>query len=139
MVRFDDVRGYGFIAPDSGGEDVFLHANDLDFDRLLAKRGTRVSFDIEDGPRGKFATAVLITSEGSGTGLRRSLGSGRTGAGSKAAASDTDEYFDVFSAQEFKEAATEILLEATPSITGEQIVRIRAAFEGFARKHGWIE
>ncbi|WP_305801594.1 hypothetical protein, partial [Mycobacterium pseudoshottsii] len=66
-------------------------------------------------------------------------GSGRTGAGSKAAASDTDEYFDVFSAQEFKEAATEILLEATPSITGEQIVRIRAAFEGFARKHGWIE
>ncbi|WP_261888031.1 cold-shock protein [Mycobacterium pseudoshottsii] len=71
MVRFDDVRGYGFIAPDSGGEDVFLHANDLDFDRLLAKRGTRVSFDIEDGPRGKFATAVLITSEGSGTGLRR--------------------------------------------------------------------
>ncbi|RFZ55147.1 DNA-binding protein [Mycobacterium liflandii] len=129
IVRFDDVRGYGFIAPDSGGEDVFLHANDLDFDRLLAKRGTRVSFGIEDGPRGKFATAVLITSEGSG----------RTGAGSKAAASDTDEYFDVFSAQEFKEAATEILLEATPSITGEQIVRIRAAFEGFARKHGWIE
>ncbi|ACC38507.1 DNA-binding protein [Mycobacterium marinum M] len=129
IVRFDDVRGYGFIAPDSGGEDVFLHANDLDFDRLLAKRGTRVSFDIEDGPRGKFATAVLITSEGSG----------RAGAGSKAAASDTDEYFDVFSAQEFKEAATEILLEATPSITGEQIVRIRAAFEGFARKHGWIE
>ncbi|WP_373140922.1 cold-shock protein [Mycobacterium marinum] len=129
IVRFDDVRGYGFIAPDSGGEDVFLHANDLDFDRLLAKRGTRVSFDIEDGPRGKFATAVLITSEGSG----------RAGTGSKAAASDTDEYFDVFSAQEFKEAATEILLEATPSITGEQIVRIRAAFEGFARKHGWIE
>ena len=29
VVHFDDMRGYGFIAPDKGGEDVFVHANVL--------------------------------------------------------------------------------------------------------------
>ena len=33
VIRFDDVRGYGFIAPDGGGEDVFVHANVLGDDK----------------------------------------------------------------------------------------------------------
>lgn len=129
VVRFDDVRGYGFIAPDSGGDDVFLHTNDLESDRQLARRGARASFEIEDGPRGKFATAVRILP----------AESARVEVSNKGALPDTDEYFDVFSAEEFKHAVTELLLEAAPSITGAQIQQVRMAFETLARNHGWVE
>lgn len=129
IVRFDDTRGYGFVAPDSGGDDVFLHANDLEFEKLLARRGARVSFEVEDGPRGKFATSVQLSTDESVDVRARN----------KSGASDADEYFDIFSAEEFKHTITEMLLETTPSITGEQIRYIRRAFETLARKHGWAE
>jgi cold shock protein len=129
IVRFDDVRGYGFISPDIGGDDVFLHANDLELDRVLVRPNTRVSFEIEDGPRGKFATAVQLPD----------------GEPAQAASSteDTvfpsDEYTDVLSVDEFKRTVTEILLEGAPTITGAQIQQVRTAFGTLARKHGWVE
>ena len=44
--------GIWFLAPDSGGADVFLHINDIDIDEGLLKPGAKVSFDVEDtGPR----------------------------------------------------------------------------------------
>lgn len=129
IVRFDDIRGYGFIAPDVGGDDVFLHANDLEIEKALARRGARVSFEIEDGPRGKFATAV-----------RPSLDAPVQAEGqTKDTDFVSDEYYDVLSVEQFKHAATEILLDITPAITGEQIRHVRMAFETLARKHGWIE
>lgn len=129
VVRFDDIRGYGFIAPDIGGDDVFLHANDLEMEKSLARPGARVSFEIEDGPRGKFATAV------------------RLGQATPAHADDrsndsllaADEYYDVLSVVELKHSVTEILLDIAPAITGEQIKQIRTKFETLARKHGWVE
>jgi cold shock protein len=128
IVRFDDIRGYGFIAPDIGGDDVFLHANDLEIEKALARRGARVTFEIEDGPRGKFATGVQLSPD------------------APARATDTDdtaltsgEYYDVLSGDEFKHAMTEILLKVAPTITGEQIQKVRTAFETLARKHGWVE
>lgn len=129
VVRFDDIRGYGFIAPDSGADDIFLHANDIEFDRTLVKRGARVSFDIEDGPRGQFATSVQLAA----------ATPTKVQGGSQGSAPDSDEYFDVFSADEFRHAVTEILLETAPSITAQQIQQVRAAFETLARKHGWLE
>lgn len=129
IVRFDDVRGYGFIAPDMGGEDVFLHVNDLEFERVLARRGAQVSFEIENGDRGSFATGVQLCPEGSA----------QNGVGHADAAPQSDDYFDVLSAKEFKHTITEILLESTPSLTGEQIQHVRKAFDALARKHGWVE
>jgi cold shock protein len=129
IVRFDDVRGYGFISPDIGGDDVFLHANDLELERELVRPNTRVSFEIEDGPRGKFATAVQLP----------------VGEPAQAAShtDDTllpsDEYTDVLTAEEFKRTVTEILLEAAPTITAAQIQQVRMAFGTLARKHGWLE
>ena len=128
VVRFDDMRGYGFIAPDLGGEDVFLHANDLEIDRDLIRPGVRVSFEVEDGPRGQFATGVQRDGDSPGQPEVRASGG----------SSSSDDYYDYLSGQEFKQTVTEILLEI-PSITGEQIRQVRAALEALARKHGWVE
>jgi CspA family cold shock protein len=56
-VRED--RGFGFIRPSGGGDEVFFHATDLvglDFDPLLYER--RVRFDIVDSPKGPRAANV---------------------------------------------------------------------------------
>jgi cold shock protein len=129
IVRFDDIRGYGFISPDIGGDDVFLHANDLEIDRELAKPGTRVSFEIEDGPRGKFATTVQLPPDTPAQAIDRT----------EDTALASDEYTDVLTAGEFKRTVTEILLERAPTITGAQIQQVRMAFENLARRHGWVE
>ena len=129
VVRFDRVRGYGFIVPDSGGDDIFLHANDLEFEKSLATRDVRVSFDLEDGPRGKFATAVQLVTPRSGHGEQPSPSVG----------TESDDYFDVLAASELQHLVTEALLDITPTLTGEQIVRVRASFETLARRCGWVE
>jgi CspA family cold shock protein len=56
---FSDQKGYGFITPDEGGKDVFVHQTGLAGDgyRSLAE-GARVSFDAETGPKGPQAVNV---------------------------------------------------------------------------------
>jgi cold shock CspA family protein len=129
IVRFDDIRGYGFIAPDSGGDDVFLHANDLEIEKSAARPGTKVSFETEDGPRGKFATTVRLSDHAHE----------QTEARVKDTELVSDEYLDVLSREEFQHTITDILLDVTPTLTGEQIKQVRMVFETLARKHGWIE
>ncbi len=60
VVRFDEVRGYGFIAPDGGGEDVFVHANVLGDDKYVFGPGLRVEFEATDSDRGPKAYAVHL-------------------------------------------------------------------------------
>ncbi len=58
IVRKKD-NGFGFIKPDDGGKDVFFHAQslvDVAFDDL--QEGDKVSFDVEQGPKGPAATNV---------------------------------------------------------------------------------
>ena len=52
-------RGFGFITPDDGSKDVFFHARslvDVEFDDL--KEGDKVTFDLENGPKGPAAANV---------------------------------------------------------------------------------
>lgn len=130
IVRFDNVRGYGFITPDIGGDDVFLHANDLEMDKHLATRGATVSFEIDEGDRGKFAREVRLT----GT-----TGSAAPGSHSPETGALSDEYFDVLSVEEFRHIITEKLLHVTPALNAQQILSVRASFEEVARKHGLID
>src|SRR5262245_9971465 len=64
IIRFDAVRGYGFVAPDGGGDDVFLHVNDLDVDKSQIAPGVSVEFDIENGDKGLKAAHVSVQEGG---------------------------------------------------------------------------
>jgi CspA family cold shock protein len=61
---FNDSKGYGFIARDSGGSDVFVHYSAIQTDgyRSLAE-GQRVEFSIEDGPKGPAAANITNLAE----------------------------------------------------------------------------
>jgi CspA family cold shock protein len=58
---FSDEKGYGFITPDDGGKDAFVHFSGIAGDgfRTLAE-GARVSFEVSDGQKGPQATNVQI-------------------------------------------------------------------------------
>ncbi|MCK6412207.1 MAG: cold-shock protein [Azonexus sp.] len=58
---FNDSKGFGFITPDGGGEDLFAHFSAIQSNgfKTLAE-GQRVSFDITTGPKGKQASNIQI-------------------------------------------------------------------------------
>lgn len=60
---FSNAKGYGFISPDSGGEDVFAHFSAIEAEgyRTL-KEGQKVEFDISEGPKGLQASRIRTTS-----------------------------------------------------------------------------
>jgi CspA family cold shock protein len=60
IIRFDVEKGYGFIAQDSGGDDVFVHANDLLHVGTQIGTGTRLKFSVMDGARGLKAYGVQV-------------------------------------------------------------------------------
>jgi CspA family cold shock protein len=58
---YNDQKGFGFIQPDDGGKDVFVHATALERAGIHALReGQKVSFDTQTDPRsGKIAVGRL--------------------------------------------------------------------------------
>jgi cold shock protein len=56
---FNDVKGFGFIEPEGGGEDVFAHFSAIQMDGFRTlKQGSTVDFDLIDGPKGKLAQNI---------------------------------------------------------------------------------
>lgn len=61
MKWFNERKGYGFIAPDGGGQDLFAHFRDIQgddgFKRL--EENQRVQFEAAQGPRGDLAVNIV--------------------------------------------------------------------------------
>lgn len=57
---FNESKGYGFITRDDGGKDVFVHFSTIQGSGFRTlNEGQKVSFDIEEGPKGPQATNVV--------------------------------------------------------------------------------
>ena len=125
VLRFDGVRGYGFIAPDNGGEDIFVHANDIGELKNRLKSGTRVEYETAEGERGLKASFLRVVSS--------------PAARPAAAGGEDDDVCDVLLPRDFAAEVTETLLHGVPTLTGGQIVQIRQALTALATRHGWVE
>jgi cold shock protein len=135
ILQFDEMRGYGFIAADDGGDDVFLHASVFAGDPGELVPGARVEFQIMAGDRGRKAFAAHLAGGPHPPPARtepdthddptpRTLGDEGT--------------CDVLSRAEFGQEITELLLDAAPGMTGGQIVQVRQGLTELAAKHGWV-
>jgi cold shock protein len=56
---FNDGKGFGFITPDDGGNDLFVHFSEVHAAGFKSLQdGQRVSFEIKEGPKGKQASNI---------------------------------------------------------------------------------
>lgn len=56
---FNASKGYGFISPSSGGDDLFAHFSAIEMEGYKSlKEGQHVEFDVQDGPKGPQAARI---------------------------------------------------------------------------------
>ncbi len=148
VIRFDEIKGYGFITPSDGGEDVFVHANELSDRGLRVGAGTKVEFRVVEGDRGLKAYDVRIVDDQQPAQNAPAQAAGHAPArdGSHPAEQAPqqwppaeEELFEVLPEPEFTAQITELLLTASPQLTGATIVELRKHLVQFARKNGWVE
>ncbi len=61
---FSNAKGYGFIAPDEGGDDIFAHFSSITMDGYKSLRqGQKVEYEVTQGPKGFLASSVKLDGE----------------------------------------------------------------------------
>lgn len=74
---FNGEKGYGFIAPEGGGDDVFVHFSAIQAEGYRnLEEGDEVTFDVSQGQKGPQANNVVVTASAGG-GDSRQRGGGR--------------------------------------------------------------
>lgn len=62
---FNDAKGFGFIQPDGGGDDIFAHFSAVQMDGFRTlKQGSRVAFEVVQGPKGHLAQNIRPVANG---------------------------------------------------------------------------
>lgn len=125
LVSFDSSRGFGFIRPEDGGPDVFVHVNDIGLDEDELRQGV-FEFDVTEGDRGPKAINLAVVPGQSAPAARHKIGKDHRGTGQ-------------LSAAEHRRLITELLLDASPQLTAGEIITIRDRLTTFADQHGWLE
>lgn len=142
VVHYDPNRGFGFLAPEEGGADVFLHINDINIDEDSLRPGAKVSFDIEETDRGSKAVNVEVTEEApaddSAGGSRPHRRDDHHGRGHRHDERGGRRQRGGLDAAAFAEELTELLLDADDDLTARQIVAIRQRITDFAVGRGWV-
>ena len=139
VIRFDETKGYGFISPSDGGEDIFVHANELIDRGLRVSAGSQVEFRVVEGDRGLKAYDVRVIDQQPAPGYLADSTRPRSVSNPAEQPPADDELFEVFPEREFVQQITELLLAAAPQLTGSTIIELRSHLVAFARKNGWVE
>jgi cold shock CspA family protein len=152
VLQFDHARGYGFVAADDGGEDVFLHASVFDGDPDALTPGIKVEFKVMAGDRGRKAFAAHYIDDEPDPGdkpvaaaqpnpaaqANPSVMAVRKAPGKEGAPCE-ETMCDLLSQTELEQELTELLMGNVPTLTGQQILEIRQGVLDCARKHGWVD
>lgn len=65
---FSNSKGYGFISPEQGGDDIFAHFSAISMDGYKTlKKGQKVEFECIQGPKGLHATEIKLSEVESAT------------------------------------------------------------------------
>ncbi len=60
---FSNTKGYGFISPEQGGDDIFAHFSSITMDGYKTlKKGQKVEFECTQGPKGLHAVSIQLSS-----------------------------------------------------------------------------
>jgi len=153
VLQFEQARGYGFVAADDGGEDVFLHASVFDGDVDVLAPGMRVEFKIMAGDRGRKAFAAHLiddtlapedkpvpTVRPTPLAIPAQAPPGMQPQPQVTAEiTDEEQMCDVLSRAEFGQELTELLVNNVSTLTGRQILEVRQGMLECAQKHGWVD
>ncbi len=61
---FNNAKGYGFVTPDQGEQDIFIHFSAISMDGYKTlKEGQKVQFELEEGPKGLHAANLQSMTE----------------------------------------------------------------------------
>jgi cold shock protein len=122
VLQYDSAHGYGFVAADDGGEDVYLHTSVFDGDAEVLVPGLKVEFQVTAGDRERKAFAVHPVA-GPDT--------GDPPAGEPAG--------DVISPDELSQELTELLLSAGPELGAQHVLQIRRSVLEWTKRRGWVD
>ncbi|MCP3854608.1 MAG: cold shock domain-containing protein [Actinomycetia bacterium] len=110
LFQFDRSQGYGFVRDPDGGQDLFVHVNEMDeISRNTASGGSHLEFEIVDGDRGPRAVEITVVDSG-----------------------------EQASVTEYRQELTELLIKQVPALTAGQLGQVRDVATELARARNWI-